>query len=531
MKILFLLAFFISFNSLAQDEHAWVFFKDKPGAQQALNDPSTILSPRAIERKLLRNTTIDERDVPVNEAYISRIKEQEGIEVKAKSKWLNCIHVIGTIQSITELTSLEFVSKVEFASKNIDNRSQLNNLVATDKLDAQINFEYGPAEVQIEMIGTDFLHEKDFTGEGMIIAVMDAGFPNVQIMESFERLRSAGKLLGGYNFPDRSANFSDPELNNHGTLVLATMAGYLENRYTGTAPDASYYLFRTEIGPTETPVEESYWVEAAERADSLGVDIINTSLGYTTFDDPDYDHTPGDMDGKTTFISRGAGIATEKGLLVVTSAGNRGDESSFNIIGAPADADVLSIGAVDGNREYAFFSSVGPTADGRVKPDLAVQGLEAVSIDEFDNIVGVNGTSFSSPIMAGSAASLWQVNPSWTNRELMQILRASASLYEEPSSKLGFGIPNLMSAFIEFQNKNLETDSLVLFPNPVEDILNFSNPDNKLFEITIFDTLGKKVLHKTNVQKQIDLTGFSRGIYIIMFEGNNNQESLLIIKE
>ncbi|MBT8319076.1 MAG: S8 family serine peptidase [Gramella sp.] len=531
MKILLLFAFFISFSTVAQEEHAWIYFKDKPHAQQALEDPYSILSAKAIERKKLRNTPIDARDVPVHDGYISTLKAREGIVVKAKSKWLNCVHVLGTLEDISELSSLDFVSSIEYANKNLTNRTSEQFQVVANKLETNTDFVYGPAENQVQMLNTDFLHENDFTGEGLTIAVMDAGFPNVNTLEAFARLRSKGKLLGGYNFPDRSNNIDDPSLSAHGTLVLATMAASLEARFTGTAPDASYYLFRTEIGPTETPVEESYWVEAAERADSLGVDIINTSLGYTSFDNPDYSYTPEAMNGITTFISRGANIATEKGILVINSAGNRGDEEYFNIISAPADANVLTIGAVDKDRNYALFSSTGPSTDNRIKPDLAAQGLEIVTVDEFDNLVTVSGTSFSSPILAGSAASLWQVNPSWTNLELMEILRKSGSQFQSPDDLLGYGIPDLAKAFKEFENKKIEIDEFTFFPNPVQNVLSFVNPDSQDFDVTIYDTLGQKLLHKKKVQNQIDLTGFSSGIYIVMFEQNNSRNSFLILKE
>ncbi|TRO65272.1 S8 family serine peptidase [Christiangramia sabulilitoris] len=531
MKKFFLLILFVSLNINAQQEHAWVFFTNKTNVQEALEDPYSILSPRAVERKSLRGTPIDERDVPVNENYIAQIKNQEGISVKAKSKWFNCVHVIGSLEQISNLSSLNFVSKIEFASNELENRASLQQLEKVDKLEANVEFTYGPAGNQVKMLNTDYLHQNDLTGNGIIIAVMDAGFPNVNNLQAFSRLRTQGKLLGGYDFPGRSSNFSNTDLDGHGTVVLATMAGFLEDEYTGTAPDASYYLFRTEIAPTETPVEESYWVEAAERADSLGVDIINTSLGYTTFDEEKYDYSPQDMDGKTAFISRGASVATEKGMLVVTSAGNRGDRENFNIIGAPGDANVLTIGAVDKDGEYAFFSSTGPSADGRTKPDLAAQGLEIITIDEFGNLVVASGTSFASPILAGSAASLWQANPEWTNLELMQILRESGSLYENPNSMLGYGIPDLSTAYQSTGSENFTPGDFIFSPNPVKNILNFVSPEDLAFDITVFDTLGQKILHQKNTKDKIDLTGFSSGIYIVMFEQNSSKKSFLIIKE
>ena len=530
MKKLLLLLFLISCSAYAQVEHAWVFFKDKANVEEALANPSSILTEKAIQRKELHGTPIDFRDVPVNENYISEIKVQEGIAVMAKSKWLNSIHVTGSFEDIRKLKELAFVKEIEFADDNLNNRSQVDQTRKTDKLESFSDFEYGFADSQNLMLNVDFLHKKNFTGNGITIAVMDAGFPNVNSISAFENLRANGKLLGGYDFPSRSSNFNNPGLSNHGTLVLSNMAGFIEDNYVGTAPDASYYLFITEIGPTETPVEESYWVEAAERADSLGVDIINTSLGYTLFDDQDYNYAPEDMDGKTTFISRGANIATEKGILVVTSAGNRGDEDYFQVIGAPADANVLSVGAVDKDGTYAFFSSIGPSADGRIKPDVAAQGLEAVAINPNNELVYANGTSFSSPILAGAIASFWQVNPSWTNLEVMQMVRKSASQFNNPDHTLGYGIPDFELAFSE-NPISIEPEDLILYQNPVQNKLKYTNPSGSSYTIRIFDTLGQQLLQKTVTGNEIDLSGFSRGIYIIMFEQNNSRESHLIIKE
>ncbi|MDR5590760.1 S8 family serine peptidase [Christiangramia sp. SM2212] len=538
MKRLLFLFLFITCISYSQEEHAWVYFKDKANVEAALDNPSSILSQKAIQRKQLRNTPIDERDVPVNEEYISTIKSQDGITVKAKSKWLNCVHVLGSAENISKLETLDFVSAIEFAGEHNNDRSMLEQKQSRNKLENLVDYEYGLASNQTLMLNTNYLHENDLTGQGITVAVIDAGFPNVNSLAAFSQLRSDGRLLGGYDFPNRSSDFSNPALSNHGTLVLSTMTAYIDGKYVGTAPKSSYYLFRTEIAPTETPVEETYWVEAAERADSLGVDVINTSLGYTLFDDSKYSYAPEDMDGETAFISRGANIATEKGLLVVVSAGNRGDESYFKNIGAPSDANVLSIGAVDKNRNYAFFSSIGPSADGRIKPDLAAQGLDIISIDQFDNLVQGSGTSFASPILAGSIASFWQADPSLTNLEVMDLLKASASQFENPDFKLGYGIPNFKKALDaltdleeDVDEEKLNIDELLIYQNPVYNLLRFNNPTQGTYDITLFDTIGQIVLQKKNVQEEIDLSGFSRGIYIAMFEQNNTRESFLIIKK
>ena len=278
-----------------------------------------------------------------------------------------------------------------------------------NKLEITTDYNYGNASNQIEMLKGEVLHQNNFTGEGMQIAILDAGFPNVDNFAAFKHIQDNNQILGGYDFVQRNEDFYTGY--SHGMSVLSTIAGFLENEFVGTAPDAEFYLFITEDYDNETPLEESLWVEAAEKADSLGVDVINTSLGYTTFDNPNYNYTYNDMDGKTTFISRGAEIAFSRGLLLVNAAGNEGD-TLWHYISAPADAEsVLSIGAVNAVGTIAPFSSYGPTSDGSIKPDVCAQGSECIHYKCSGNIATSNGTSFASPILAGVITCLWQAFP------------------------------------------------------------------------------------------------------------------------
>ena len=331
----------------------------------------------------------------------------------------------------------------------------------------QADFVYGKSDTQVKQLRVDVLHRNNFTGDGILIAVLDSGFPNVDQMNAFVRLRSNNDLLGGYDFVLRSTDIYRANVNDHGTRVLSDMAGFVDGQFVGTAPDASYILFRTEDAATETPVEESYWVEAAERADSLGVDIINSSLGYSTYDDSRYNYSPAEMDGNTAFISKGANIATEKGILIVNSAGNSGD-SNWGIITAPADANVFGVGAVDANGNYATFSSRGPSSDGRIKPDGMALGERATVIGPDDRLVPNNGTSFASPIMAGAIASFWQAFPQKTNLEIMAMVRGSSSHYQNPNSQMGYGIPDfsLPLAVLGINESELDETLWYLFPNP-----------------------------------------------------------------
>lgn len=427
-----------------QIEIAWVFFKDKPSKATYLANPSLMLSQRSIQRRTRQNILLDDNDVPIEKTYYNEVKNRAGIKIMAKSKWLNALHIEGTKTNINKLKQLSFVAKIEFADKSLnatDRVAPAKRLHHPENKFGSIStdYSYGNGSNQIEMLGGEALHQQNFTGTGMIIAVIDGGFPGVDTFIAFKRLRDQNKILGGYNYVTRSSNFYTGI--SHGTAVLSTIASYVDNQFIGTAPDASFYLFITEDGTKETPLEESLWVEAAEKADSLGVDIINTSLGYFTFDNPKYDYSYADMNGSKTFISRGAEIGFSRGMIIVNAAGNEGAEPWKYII-APADAkSVLAVGAVDAAKIIATFSSFGPTADGRVKPDVLAQGLNAFVINADGQIAPSSGTSFASPIMTGVIACYWQKNYTKKNTEIIQMIKESAHLYHNPSPQYGYGIP------------------------------------------------------------------------------------------
>lgn len=535
-KILLLLFTVFAFQLYAQDEDAWVYLEEKDNVEAAISNPLTILTQRAIDRKNAHGVIIDARDVPVNENHITTLKAQPGITVMAKSKWLNAVHVRGTVENINMLSDLEFVFSIDFADKSLNAESGRFS-ENEDKFEIEetlTDFTYGNTQNQVEMISADDLHLDDFTGEGMLVAVIDAGFTNVNTMSAFQRLRDNGDLLDGYDFVDRTENVYAYTANTHGTRVLSTMAAYVQDEYVGTAPDASYYLFRTEDAGSENPVEESYWVEAAERADSLGVDVINTSLGYTTYDNPNYSYTNEDMDGQTAFITRGATIASEKGMLVITSAGNSGG-NAWVIVGAPADSpNVLSIGAVDSNEDYAFFSSQGSAIQPTQKPDVAAQGLGAYVVNENDEIITNNGTSLSSPILAGGAVCLWQALPNASNTEIMQYIRMSASQYTTPDNFLGYGIPDLALAYnIALSMQEQEIVEFKLFPNPVNDLLNIHIPSQfESANFLMYDMVGNIILEQTlsNSVEQMDCSEIASGVYVLVLQSGDSSKTFKLIK-
>ena len=534
--LLFLLLLFYCFNVFSQQD-AWVYLVDKQNVSSAVSNPISILTQKAIDRKNAHGVVIDARDVPVNESYVSQLKNASGITVMAKSKWLNTIHVRGSEIAIKNLTSsFLFIDYIDFADKSLNDFKRVKEKKQSKLENILTSFNYGSAANQIQMFKGEQLHLANYTGSGMTVAVLDAGFPNVNAMAGFQRLRNANNIKGTYNFVNRNSNVYSNTTSNHGTLVLSTMAGYFENQYVGTAPDASYYLFITEDAPNENPVEESYWVEAAERADSLGVDVINTSLGYTTYDNPTYSYSPSQMNGNTAFITRGANIAFEKGMLLLNSAGNSGNDS-WGIVGAPADAaGVLSVGAVTSTGLHASFSSRGNSLQPTRKPDVVAQGQASIVITENNVIASANGTSFSSPILAGGIVCLWQALPSLKNSEIMQLVRESASQYSTPDYYLGYGIPNLQMALnsgIALTDAESKTE-VKLYPNPASFKAYIKIPSTEeSVSVLIFDVLGKLVSSTvvTPLNNEVDLLSLSNGLYLVTLQSNNISQTIKLIKQ
>ena len=535
---------------LFSQEDAWVYLADKENGAACIAHPLTILSQKAIDRKARHGIAIDERDIPVNENYISAIKNADGISVLAKSKWFNAVHVRGEKTAIENLfinqnTLIQpqktFISKIIFADRSHGAIEKVANTKRRNKFENILtDYNYGNANQsnQIEMINGDVLHQEGFTGEGITVAIMDGGFPNVSTMSSFKTLRDAGRIIDDYDFVNRDDDVYSNTSTNHGTLVLSAMAGYIDTaakNYVGTAPDASYYLFITEDNDNENPVEESYWVEAAERADSLGVDIINTSLGYDDFDPGfKYDYATSDMDGQTAYITKGANIAFEKGMLLVTSAGNSYGRS----VGAPADSpNVLSIGAVDSRGDYAMFSSIGTNYQPTIKPDVVAQGASSYLINEYDNIVTSSGTSFSAPILAGGIACLWQAYPGMSNLEIMNLVRESASQYNNPDFYLGYGIPNLETALTELYALDAadtsENNQMSLYPNPIKERLYINLPTDDFATLYLYDVLGKKIntFQVSNDSNSINTSELANGIYVVRMETSDRIDTFRLIKE
>lgn len=539
MKKIFLFLLLVSSFVGFSQEDARVYFKDKPGSQTYFDNPLTMLSQRALDRRANQGIALDNKDVPMYQPYIDQVIASTGITVKAKSKWFNCVHVNGSQADINALKNLPFVDNIDFADNSIITTKRIatkkNKTTPVNKTAQSLTtFNYGNSANQIQMLNGHLLHQFNYTGTGKIIAVMDGGFPGVNTASPFARLRANNQILGGYDYVNRSTNFYTGI--SHGTSVLSLMGGFTENSLVGTAPDASYYLFITEDGANESPLELSNWVEAAEEADYLGVDIINTSLGYTTFDNPNYNFTYNDMNGSTTFISKGLDIAFSRGMICVVSAGNEGN-NPWHYISAPADAvNALTIGAVKADETYATFSSQGPTFDGRVKPDVTAQGQYPYVSDATGNITNSgSGTSYSGPIVTGMVACLWQALPSKTNQEIKQLITQSADRYAAPTVEFGYGIPDFSLALSNgLSVANASKNDFVVYPNPATDSISVTLAEGfNTGNVILYTVLGQKVLEEKIISQAstISMKSLIKGTYLYKIESNGFSKSGKIVKQ
>jgi len=435
------------------------------------------------------------------------------------------------------------INEIASHLKGFSNKRKFEKVNINSSRNTTIGFNYGPSGNQVQMLKIDQLHNQGYTGKGMVVAVIDAGFNSADVMAVFDSLFDSGRLLGTRDFVQPGNNVFSPSLSVHGTMVLSTMAGNLPGQIIGTAPHASYYLFRTEDATAEYLMEEYYWVQAAEYADSLGVDVLNTSLGYTRFDNPAEDHTYEDMNGDTTPITIGADMAAAKGMLVVNSAGNEG-ANPWHYISAPADGDsVLAIGAVDPSGIYAYFSSVGPTADGRIKPDVVAQGYNAIVASVPSGIAMASGTSFSSPILAGAATCLWQANPTYSNMEIYNAIKQSGSLSSNPNNQMGYGIPDFIlanSLLVGNINEINYSSKINCYPNPFSDyiVADITLESYKSAVIKLINAQGvelrtfnnKKLQNGFNHLKFDNLGNIPNGIYFIKVFIDGNVITQKIIK-
>ncbi len=510
--LFFLLALFsISlFSQIAPDKY-YIQFTDKNDSPYSLNHPEKFLTARALARRSRFNIPIRENDIPVNPQYVQDVANT-GVKILNTSRWLNGVTVYTTdtalIDSIKTFSFVKSTLKFAPAGQKADKYKKEVLLPIyhspTFKAANTSEAEYGAALTQIKQINGIYLHNKGFRGQGMVIAVLDAGYSYVPTQLLFDSLRNDHRILGTKDFVNPGGDVYPQHY--HGRMVLSCMAADMPGTMIGTAPKASYWLLRTEDAPTENVIEEYNWVSGAEFADSVGADVINSSLGYIGFDDTLFSHPYSDMNGKTCISTRGAEIAASKGILVVNSAGNSGQDKAFPWIGAPADGDsVLTAGAVTATGARASFSSIGPTYDGRIKPTVMAMGQGDAVANSTDSIERASGTSFSSPVLAGMSACLWEAHPHATNMQIIDALKKTASFANDPNSFMGWGIPDFAKAdvyltkeFLGIPNRKAEGSTLIAYPNPFRGSFSVKVPQNisGKVQLTLFSLDGKRLFEE-----------------------------------
>lgn len=534
--------FVYSFNGLAQNPGKYLIrFTDKKNNNYTIENPQEFLTERALLRRTKQNIPINFNDLPVSQIYIDSLVAA-GIPVVNRSKWFNSVTTdeIG-LGEVNRILQFSFVKDIQLIKPSYGFNS-FNGSSGVNSINSASEINYGYAFRQIEIHNGDILHKSGYTGEGIQIAIIDAGFNNTDTMSAFNRLWSNGQILGNRDFvqPNNSDVFNK---SSHGTLVLSVIGGYLPGLYSGTAPDASFWLLRSEDTGSEYPIEEYNWVSAAEFADSVGADVINSSLGYSEFDDPSMSYTYTDMNGNTAPVSIAADIAVSKGMVVVVSAGNQGDDE-WKYISAPADADsVLAVAAVKMDGTITGFSSRGPSSDGEIKPNISAVGGGTFTISPSGNIGQSNGTSLSAPVITGLVACLWQSNPDATNMEVKKVIEESCDRFESPDTVYGFGIPDFYKANVILKmNSKIENNkfsNIEFFPNPFSDysVLAFFSTSAGNGKIEVYNLLGGivenfwvEINEGLNIPEISRLALLNPGVYILQFEFDSKKYKKKIIK-
>ena len=541
-----------SFAQIAPDKY-YIQFTDKNNSPYSIDNPQEFLSQRAIDRRDAQGIAIVQNDIPVNTTYLQGVAAI-GVDLLCQSRWLNGVTVYTSDPSlIDEIRALPYVEsalqlrdrdnfekKAFFENESYGDAFTKNDLKNSRSISS---LSYGFSEGQIDQINGIPLHDQGFQGQGMVIAILDGGFIGVEEHPVFDSLWANAQILGNKDFVHVGGNvFTESE---HGKMVLSCIGANQPGEMIGTAPKASFWLLRSEDVLTENVIEEYNWVSAAEFADSVGADVINSSLGYIDFDMPHWDHPYSDMDGNTAIATIGADLAASKGILVHNSAGNSGGNMDWPWNGSPADGDsVFSIGAVDiaGNR--AGFSSIGPTFDGRIKPAVMALGAGTTVAYGIEGVGPGSGTSFSSPVMAGMSTCLWQAYPEKNNMEIQQAIKESASQYANPDNYMGWGIPDFADAWsiLTVINRKLGEDEslLYVYPNPFKNNLNLEiqGAVGETVRVELISMTGElivsesvELLSDSSLHALRKLDQLVKGVYLLRVVSNDRVAVQRVIKQ
>jgi hypothetical protein len=528
----------IPFEQTAPSKYR-IVFTNKQNSPFTADAPEQFLSQRAIERRQKQDIPFKNNDLPVSPVYIDSIRNT-GAKILTISKWFNSLTV-----EVQDTTVLNRIASWPFVEKNTKIRQsyhQSSGHQGIQSLQTVSAYNYGPSWWQTAALNGPVLHNNGYTGNTMLIAVIDAGFYHADTLPAFNRLYEHGQILGTRDFVEPGNDVYTQS--SHGMSVLSIIGGNLPGQLVGTAPDASFWLLRSENANSEYIIEEDNWIAAAEFADSIGADIINSSLGYSVFNDSLQNHTYGDMNGNTTRVSVGADIAASKGILVVVSAGNQGN-GAWKYITAPADADsALTIGAIDPSGSLAEFSSRGPSSDGRIKPSVVAPG-QGVFNQGIDGVIRQgSGTSFASPVITGLSACLWQANPGAKAMDVYRAILESADRFYNPDNDYGYGIPdfNLADVLLKASTgDSKDHDPVMAFPNPFSNqlYLFFDTPVSATVNLRLFDLAGKEIFKKSysavDSRKYIvidsDLDWLQKGVYIMRIEASSVSGNIKVVKD
>jgi subtilisin family serine protease len=529
----------VALESNSQVNRYMVFFTDKINTPYVIASPQEFLTPRSIERRTRQGIQVSSGDLPVDPAYVAGLS-QLGAKVMYTTKWMNG-SLVECSDSIAQIiSSRNYVSRLELVA--IGARPVMTNSFYMGNYHSESGsrkMELANA-VQNNMLGADRMHELGYDGTGILIAILDAGFAGVNSFSYFSHLFAGDRIIGTRNFVAGTSDIYQAD--NHGTEVISCIAAFDENSYKGIAYNSSFILCITEDVPTEYKIEEYNWLFGAEYADSLGADIINSSVGYNTFDSAWMDYSYESMDGNTAVSTIAADIAASKGMLCVISVGNEGNDAWKKLV-APADADsVLSVGAVNSSMQPVTFSSRGPASDGRIKPEVAALGYMTAIIAPGGSIGYDNGTSFSTPLVSGLAAGVWQAYPDLSNMELIEVIEKGSSKYQDPDTLSGYGIPDFrkIRLLITALSEEIPENLFKVYPNPVQHRKLFIESNNGLvfgiLSVELMNNSGKRQyaerfeIKNGEFKFELDLAGFSPGVYILCLysSGGNGRVKILI---
>ncbi|WP_420581622.1 S8 family peptidase [Reichenbachiella sp.] len=526
--------------AVAQTNRYVVYFSDKDGSSYTIENPSEYLSDKAIERREAQSIAISTDDFPVNETYVTSVKNT-GAETYFTSRWMNAVLVEATESQLATIEALDHVLKTELAApgQKLNGTPDPINNTRTDAAPSNINNIN--SNKQLNMLGANLMHQDEITGEGVWIAVFDDGFLDANKSAVFSHVYENEKLKDVFDFTTGGQDVF--QYDDHGTGTWSCLGANLSASFIGTGYQADISLYVTEDVSSEYRIEEYNWLFAAERADSAGVDIITSSLGYSDFDDSSMNYSIADLDGNTSVISKAARMAIDRGILVVTSAGNSGNDSAWPYVAMPADVkDIIAVGALDNEYNLVSFSSIGPTADNRIKPEVVALGYQTTVLGEGNVIVKKNGTSFAAPLIAGFAAGLWQKFPTLTNLELKDLILSSSDNFSIPNNKVGYGLPNYSIAVGEepLAVSKQNEDMLTVYPNPVSgDHINLVIEKGSIsmpVKLKLYSQTGTLLNEKT-IKKarkgQVTELAFNQkgqGIYFLQIESESYFKNVKILR-